>query len=446
MTNLWPWVHVIKHLFNDESVSILEAAPQILVGYSGGLDSTLLLHALASDARFSSKLQALHVHHGLSEHAGYWQQRCEAFCNQHGVPLKVHHAHLQRGPNLEEEARDVRYAAFAAALHAQGCLVLAHHRDDQAETVLLALCRGTGITGLVGMPQVRTFATGKLLRPFLHVERETLNHYAIEHELTWISDESNENTQYSRNYIRHDIMPLLRSRWPAVTRTILSGTKNCEQAQANLNDLAMIDSPDLVLKKDKLALSNLMHLSDSRIVNVLRTWLMNQAVRLPSSKKMEALVHTVIRAKADAAPSIQINNHIIRRYQSTLYCSEMIPTPVIFEDVIWSSFPESMLSGNGFLMANPVDEGICVPAGALVEIRYRKGGERIRLHGQTKSLKKMCQALGIPPWLRDKIPLIYIDGALALVLDYCVADGYVQKSGIQAYQICYRSEQHEKSI
>lgn len=437
---------MIKHLLNDESVRALEAAPHILVGYSGGLDSTLLLHALASDPRFSSKLQAIHVHHGLSEHAGYWQHRCESFCNALGVPLTVHHAHLERGPNLEEAARNSRYAAFASTLHDKGCLVLAHHRDDQAETVLLALCRGTGITGLVGMPQIRPFAAGHLLRPFLHVERETLNQYAIHHELTWVSDESNENTQYSRNYIRHEIMPLLRARWPAATRTILSVTKHCEQAQSNLNDLAMIDAPDLALSKKTLSLHELMHLSDTRLINVLRVWLMNQLVRLPSAKKMDALIKQVIRSKPDATPSIQIDDYMIRRYQSTLYCCEPMSEDVLFEDLIWSSFPEPTSCGSGFLVANPAAEGVCIPPGALVEIRHRQGGEYLRLNGQTKALKKIYQALSVPPWLRDKIPLIYVDGALMLVLDYCVADEAIEKSGIPAYQICYRSEPRDKAI
>ena len=441
MKNLWLWVRVTKHLLDESVRRMLVAAPQILVGYSGGLDSTLLLHVLASDPQLIDKLEVLHVHHGLSEHAGYWQQRCESFCKRYGLSLMTHHANLKLGPNLEEEARHVRYAAFAAALRPQGCLVLAHHRDDQAETLLLALCRGTGLTGLVGMPLVRAFAEGQLLRPFLHLERKTLNQYAKAHELTWISDESNENTQYSRNFLRHEIMPLLRTRWPAVTEVMLTATQHCEQAQTNLRDLAYIDCPELSLKRSTLALSTLEKLSDARLVNVLREWLAQQSVRALSTKNIHTLLNQVIRAKVDAVPFLVVGGVAFRRYRTTLYCDVLgneLSTPDA--SIHWPSFPESLPWGNGLLMVNPAEQGLSIPFDARVEVRSRKGGEVIRWKGQMKSLKKLYQTLGIPPWLRDKIPLIYIDDVLASVVDFIIADDYTEASGNPVYQVHYEEK------
>ncbi|MFZ4077189.1 MAG: tRNA lysidine(34) synthetase TilS [Legionellaceae bacterium] len=434
MKNLWPWVPVI----NEGMRRVLIDAPHIIVGYSGGLDSTVLLHVLASDPLLSSKIEAVHVHHGLSVHASDWQKHCESWCHQHQVSLRVYHADLNPGPHLEERARQARYTFFESLLCDQGCLVLAHHEDDQAETLLFSLCRGTGLTGLVAMPRVRPFAQGLLLRPLLDQTKETLTQYARSHGLSWISDESNDDVSFSRNYLRHEVMPLLKRRWPSVTSAMRTASYHCEQAQSNLNDLAHLDCPDLMMGSMTLSYDLLMTLSEARLVNVLRVWLAQQGCSMPSSKVLDTMIHEVIRAKTDAHPSLIMGQHIIRRYQSTLYCYPLDAEPLPMKPLVWSSFPAPLVCDKGQWIATAAVDGIKIPLGATVEMRPRKGGERLRYQGQTKVLKKLYQARGIPPWLRDTMPLIYVDGRLAAVLDFVVSDDYTAGLGEPVYQIEYR--------
>lgn len=434
MKNLWPWVPVI----NEAMRQVLIEAPHILIGYSGGLDSTVLLHALASDPLLSSKIEAVHVHHGLSVHATDWQKHCESWCHHHQVPLRVYHADLNSGPNLEERARQARYTIFETLLCEQVCLVLAHHQDDQAETLLLALCRGTGLTGLVGMPRVRSFGQGLLLRPLLEQTKESLTHYAVSHGLCWISDESNDDVSFSRNYLRHEVMPLLRRRWPAVAAAMRTASYHCEQAQSNLNDLAHLDCPDLMMGSTTLSYDVLMTLSEARLTNVLRVWLAGQGCSMPSSKVLDKLMHEVMRAKTDAHPSLIMGQYVIRRYQSTLYCCPLDAEPLPIKPCVWSVFPAPLVCDKGQWIATAAMDGIKIPLGALVEVRSRMGGERLRYQGQTKVLKKLYQERGVPPWLRDAMPLIYVNGRLAAVLDFVVSDDYTAGFGEPVYQIEYR--------
>ena len=418
-------------LLDEAWIKRLMGFDQLIVGFSGGLDSTVLVHALASYPALLDTLHAVHVHHGLSIHATSWQRQCESFCAKHRIVLTTHYVVLASRANLEEEARNARLRVFESLLREKSCLLLAHHRDDQAETLMLQLCRGAGVDGLAGIPPHRRFATGELARPLLQASRDDLRVYAKSHALTWVDDESNEDPSFSRNYVRHHIMPLLRDRWPAVARAMSRCAMHCQQAKSNLDDLAQIDCPELAQSCDRLSLDPLSQLTKARLGNVLRVWLTNQGVRAASAKRIDRLVHDVIFAGQDRTPSVQWGAFQVRRYRQTLYFLRAEQHPSLCK-IDWPLFPEPLL---GYLNASPVSAGLHVPAGHVVDVRFRTGGETLVWKGKTRVLKTLFQAWGVPPWLRERVPLIYVDGKLAAVLDFCVSDPYYGAHGDRLYRI-----------
>ena len=208
--NLWQWVHVTDSLLTADWQQKFTHYQKLVVGFSGGLDSTVLLHHLASQPELIGKLQAVHVHHGLSEHASDWQTHCQRFCDTVNVPLIVRQVTIARRGNIEEGARIARYQVFSSLLNEHELLLLAHHCDDQAETLLLQLLRGAGVDGLAAMASIKHFAKAAIARPFLQHSRKIIEAYAKEHRLTWVDDESNQDSAFSRNYLRHHIIPLLQ--------------------------------------------------------------------------------------------------------------------------------------------------------------------------------------------------------------------------------------------
>lgn len=386
---------------------LLARYSRLVIGLSGGLDSIVLLHALLQEPELAPKLHAVHVHHGLSTSADAWQAHCEQVCAAYAVPLTVKHIHIKNKSNLEEAARDARFKIFEACLEPNDCLVLAHHQNDQAETLLLRLLRGAGVDGLAAMQSKRTFGCGYITRPLLNYNKQALEQYAKTHDLVWVDDESNQDLKFSRNYIRHEIMPRVQKIWPRVVEAISACAEHCQEAQANLDDLAHIDCPDLALKQDKLLLTGLTALPLRRLKQVLRIWFKNQGVKALSSVKLEILIQEVIFSQPDAMPLMHIGKLTVRRYRDSLYLVREIKKP----DIATLTLPS-----------------LRIPTGAVLDIRFRAGGESLVLHGQTKSLKSLFQAWGVPPWERDSIPLIFINNKLAAVLDFAVGDDYHESS------------------
>jgi tRNA(Ile)-lysidine synthase len=405
----------------------LEQYERLFVGFGGGLDPTVLLHNLAVQPELLSKLVAIHINHGLSKHALNWQEQCLEFSNALGIPIIIKEVAFEREANVEERARKARYTVFSNLVGEKDCLILAHHLDDQAETLLLQLFRGAGIDGLAAMSAETDFKKSKLLRPLLSCSRQSIKAYAKAHTLKWVDDESNLDLAFSRNYLRHAILPLVQARWPAVVNNLARTAAHCQQAQQNLDALAKIDSSDL--KSVSLPLSSLDNLDPARLTNLLRCWLRSNKVILPDTSTFNRLIREVIQAKDDAKPEVRWKGFVIKRYQQTLYLlkveSEPNPKPKI-----WSNFPEPLgVEGLGTLVAKQVDQGFVLPEEGLIELRFRQGGELFHWHGQRKQLKKLMQEWQIPPWLRDRIPLLYVDGQLALVVGYAISDLFTSIQG-----------------
>lgn len=390
----------------------LQAYERLFVGFSGGLDSTVLLHILASDDALRNKLQAVHVHHGLSAQADAWQTQCETFCTQLGVNFSAHAITLKTTANLEEAARDARMTLFEDMLEARDAVLLAHHADDQAETLLLNLLRGAGLDGLAAMPEQKTLGAGDVLRPFLKQPRAALLAYAKAHQLTWVEDESNQETHFSRNFLRHEILPKLKTRWPQAVNALNRCSAHASVAKQTLDALAFQDCPALKLPAPKLALSTLYALPSARLQHVLRIWLRQQHVKAPSQSVLSHLIDDVIHAKPDAMPELNFGSVSIRRYKAHLY-------------LLHNKAPRGL--STEAIIQKLISLGFCMPDNAALTVRYRTGGETIRWRGHTRTLKKLFQVLGVPPWLRDTIPLVFIDNTLVAVLDFAIADDYVKE-------------------
>ncbi len=408
----------------------------LYVGFSGGLDSTVLLYNLAKQVALFSKIIAVHVNHGLSPNAIVWQNHCEEFCRQLKLPFLIKQVIVNKKLGLEQAARVARYEAFSSLLKQQDGLILGHHLDDQAETVFLQLFRGAGVEGLAAMKTKVQFARGQLIRPLLTCTRQKLHSYAKLHQLKWIEDESNEDTAFSRNYLRHEIIPQLKKQWPSVSHNLARAARHCRQAQANLEALAKIDCPALSNNPENLDLSYITKLEVSRLSNCLRVWLRLGEVRLPSAATFERILNELVYARKDAEAEVCWDDVSLRRYQGSLYLIRGLVKNCPL-NLDWNNFPESISlgEGRGHLTATPVKQGLMIPANSKIAVKYRRGGELIYWHGQTKKLKKLFQEWRIPPWLRDTIPLLYINNQLVAIVGYAINDRFYESNVQNVYEI-----------
>lgn len=386
---------------------------RLLIAFSGGLDSRVLLHRLASDAGLRGRyaLQAVHVDHQLQAASGAWAGQCAAVCQALAVPLQTLRITVRPAPgiSLEAAARQARYGVLAALMDARTALVTAHHQGDQAETVLLALLRGAGPRGLAAMPWLARFATGWLWRPLLDYSRSALLAYARRHDLRWLDDPSNADTRFARNYLRHRVLPELHRRWPAAERVLARAAGQCAEASALLDELATLDY-QRVAAAAELSVSRLRELGPARQRNLLRRWLRGRGLPVPGSAVLERIITDGVAVSRDRRPLIHWPGGEVRRYRDRLYAlAPLAPVPERSLCLPWSGQQPLDLPDGGRLhrvaAAGPglpaALDGLCV--------RFRQGGERFRPagRGHSQQLKKLLQEAGLPPWERDRLPLIY---------------------------------------
>lgn len=419
-------------LFQTEPLKDYEV---LIVGFSGGLDSTVLLHFLSSQPLLRTKIRAIHINHGLSRHADSWQKHCESLCDVWGIPLSVYSVKVEP-KNVEEEARLRRYAIFSSHLPEKGCLLLGHHQDDVAETLLLHLMRGSGLKGLCSIPKKRPFSRGVLFRPLFDQSRAAIEAYAKQHALQWVEDESNQNRDFSRNYLRHEVLPLLEQRWPKAKQKMVQSTYYLQEAQSNLEALAEIDCPALREPSTILSYEHLMHLDASRLINIIRTWLHRLSASMPSAQICRRILTEVMGAPPEKAPLVVFGKYQIRRYNSCLYLVSSLRPRASSIALSWSHFPEPLrLSSQEILIASPASTGIYVPPGSTVEVRYRCGGETLRIKQHTHLLKKLFQEHRVAPWLRSEIPLVHVNNELVCAVDFLTRDPYDNASPPYIYHV-----------
>jgi len=402
------------------------SAPRCWVAFSGGLDSTLLLSLLAQHPQRDRlpPLHAIHVHHGLQAEADAWAIHCQRLCASLNVPLSVLRVRVAAGASLEQEARRARYAAFESALGEGELLLLGQHRDDQAETLLLRLLRGAGVRGLAGMPVSRALGRGQLLRPLLDVPREQLREEAERRRLDWLEDPSNADLALDRNRLRHQVLPLLRERWPQADARLAAAAAQCAEDAGLLAELAEQDlepaltpSPFAWLLIDSLELAPLLNLSAARQRNALRHWLAPRTA-LPDRRHWAGW-EALRDAAGDATPRWRLAAGELRRAEGRLWWlpkgwDAAPPATVVWDD------PRQTLSlpGNGEL--SWLGEA---PPGPL-RVGYRRGGESLQLPGRgRRDLKRLLNEAGIPLFLRDRLPLLYAGERLVAVANLAADTG-----------------------
>lgn len=391
---------------------------------SGGVDSVALLDILAQlRASLYFSLSAVHVNHQISPNAADWAAFCARLCAADDIPLQVVEVDLQRqsGDSLEALARDARYRVFAE--HQADFIVLAQHLDDQAETLLLQLLRGAGAKGLSAMAELGTqnsrLRTG-FLRPLLDVPRRLILDYAALRGLHWIEDESNADIAYDRNYLRHRVLPELERRFPGYRATFARASRNLAESTQLMDDLARMDSV-IAVANGNLRVDVLRSLSGPRARNLLRYWLAGFGVPMPSAGRLENLLQQLCSARDDAQIRLSLGEAVIRRYRGEAHIEKTSLAPLPEPALIWALQDVLDLPGQGgrLVFERTTGRGLSLAklAAAPVTVRLRQGGERLRPDclRPTRSLKNLLQEAGIPPWQRQRLPLLFSEEKLVFV-------------------------------
>lgn len=398
-------------------VQRLSSHRQFLVAFSGGLDSTVLLHQLVCwrQQEPGVSLRAIHIHHGISQNADGWVAHCQAQCAEWQVPLVIERVTLaQSGAGLEAEARAARYQAFREALLPGEVLLTAQHLDDQSETLLLALKRGSGPAGLSAMPVSAAFADTQLIRPLLYETRATLLLWAQRHGLRWIEDESNQDDAYDRNFLRLRVLPLLNARWPHFAEAAARSAALCGEQEMLLDELLADELSRLLGDEGSLAIEPMLSMSGPKRAALLRRWLSHLGATMPSRETLTRLWQEVALAREDAAPCLRLGEYEIRRFQQRLWWLKTRPGQTD-SAIEWQNphAPLTLPAGLEQVYLSPGGDIRPPRAEETVSIRFKAPGmlHVVGRHGGRK-LKKIWQELGVPPWLRDTTPLLFYGDAL----------------------------------
>ena len=363
---------------------------KIVVALSGGIDSVVLLHFL--NKHYPGHIRAVYINHNLSKFSQEWSTFCAALCNADKIEYKDININLENSSNIEENARKKRYLSLTSELRVGEILCTAHHQEDQAETFLLQLFRGSGVTGLASMPKIKSIDDSELYRPFLNISKQKIIDYASKNHLKWIEDDSNLDTNFKRNLLRIEFLPKLSSAFNGLIKNISRSASHQAEALRLMQDLAELDIINFeLLINNKIQVSSLIQLPKRRVANVLRYFIASLGFLLPSNKVLNELISS-LSAKTDANIILRWHHYEVRRYNGELYF-----------------FDESFELSN---LPCPYYESLKnIPN---FEIRFRLEGQRIKLKGKnhSQSLKKVLQELNIPPWERDKLRMYYVDGSL----------------------------------
>ncbi|WP_369987781.1 tRNA lysidine(34) synthetase TilS [Pseudomonas xanthosomatis] len=394
------------------------SAPAWHIAFSGGLDSTVLLHLLADYRRTHATppLRAIHVHHGLQAAADTWPEHCRAVCQAFGVELDIVNVKVAPGASLEQAARDARYGAFEKLLVPGEVLFTGQHRDDQAETLLFRLLRGAGLRGLAAMPETRALGQGRLVRPLLRVARRQLQAYAEERGLVWVEDPSNADTGFARNFLRGEVLPLLHARWPQAEGNLARAAQHLGEAQGLLDELAVTDlaaaggaEPWPWLGLASLDIATLATLSPARQRNALQYWL-SARTRLPDSRHWAGW-DDLRDAAADATPVWRLTDgQLLRSHGRIWWLSGAWLQPVTGGQAWPEPGRPLHLPGNGSVRLAGE------PAGQGLRIAYRVGGEVMQVPGRgRRDLKRLLNEAQLPHFVRPRLPLLYCGDQLLAV-------------------------------
>ena len=421
---------------------LLPAHSTILIGLSGGVDSVVLLHLLHRlEQSHSWKLTALHVHHGISPNSDAWAEFCTGLCKNYAIPLHIERVDIAplRGHGIEAAARKLRHAAFSR--QACDCIALAHHSDDQVETLLLQLLRGSGVRGASAMPLfVERGNSPALLRPLLHFSRKEIVGFALDQGLKWIEDESNADDSYPRNFLRHRVLPLLEQKFSAYRDTLFRSTQHFAEADELLDELARQDSAEAV-REEGLEISVLRRLSRTRAKNLLRYHLHTLGAPIPQAAQLEDMLDQLCDSRADASVCVAWSNWEICRYRGRAHVlhalcefDRNLVLPWRGETVLdWPALSAKLY----FSRSRGAGISLEKLQHAPVTIRLRHGGEslRPRTNSPVRTLKNLLQEHQVPPWQRDRLPLFFCGEELVCVPGVAVAAAYQATAGETGIQL-----------
>jgi tRNA(Ile)-lysidine synthase len=425
---------------------------QWLIAYSGGLDSTVLLHlaicALAERSEQAEKkpqIRAIHVDHQLMPEHQQWADHCATECAKYSVPLISEKVAIHNtGQGLEQAARAGRYQVFEQHMTADTVLIMAHHANDQAETVLLRLLRGAGIRGAAAIPKQRALAAGLLCRPLLDLSRRQLHDYAKYHQLAYIDDASNSDTQFDRNYIRHQVIPVLAARWPKASDLLARFAKRSAEAELLLHDLAQIDLRAIKGVDEwgeYLTLRPLNALSAARRANALRHWLGEKNIADISATQLSALTALVDNSRAATHVDFHLpnDNSMVEKFECHIFdarlyfvnrqkacLAESANYACDLSAVGEASSRRLGWAATGFinLQLRTVDSDLILLKPGVYTLAVRRSGLNAQINGHTKSLKKLMQEAGIPPWMRSLYPVVYAGDKVAALGNKRVCDEF----------------------
>jgi len=401
---------------------------RLVVAFSGGCDSMVLLHTLASQYP-ANKLLAVHINHNLQNESQTWEKFCHAACA--GLGIEYRSISLELGTltsNIEEQARIQRYQSLSLLMSKGDALLTAHHQDDQAETFMLQLLRGAGLKGLGAMDQVSSFPPGKLCRPLLNFSRAQIENYARLHQLQWIDDPSNRDGRFDRNFLRHEVIPLLESRWPAARQTIARSAENCREASAMIEEFSSHDLFDSMgAYKHTLSISKLRALPKARQHAVIRAWVEENDFPLPDRSTTQTICSGFIDSRQDAQPLLNWSYVQLYRFDDYLY---------LIGATSFDQIDTLSLSFNS-LRQGKID--LPYPAGSLqvellpgvsdeqlvdAKVSFRQPGQAVSLQNRqgSRKLKKLLQDWHVPPWMRNFVPMLYVNGQCQAIADYALCD------------------------
>ena len=418
-------------------ITCLQALPlrgRLWVALSGGLDSTVLLHALVHNrtALAPITLAAVHVHHGLQTQADQWAEHCADRCAELGVDYRLCpvEARAKPGESPEAAARQARYSALAEVIGPGDVLVTGQHQDDLAETLLLQLLRGSGPAGLAGMAPLAPLGRGWLARPLLGCSRAALAAWAQQQGLTWLDDPSNADRRLDRNFLRHEVLPVLQRRWPSVRTQLARASQHQAEAAGLLRRYGRA-SLDRVAGAvpGTLSMAALQRLSGAQQRNTIRTWLSEKGLALPSAMRLQTVLQEVLGAARDRQPRVTWEGGEIRRFQGDLYAMAPLSAHDPKRRLTWDLRAPLWVEPPGIWLQPAalrahLKQLPARPQPQSVTVGYRQGGERCRPAGQARhrALKALLQEAGIPPWQRDRIPLVFVGARLVWVVGYGFCD------------------------
>jgi tRNA(Ile)-lysidine synthase len=401
------------------------------VAFSGGVDSTVLLQALAAQrTQLPAPLRAVHIDHGLHDDSAQWATHCDAVCRALDIALTVRavEARHERGESPEAAARAARYTAIAAVVPGGGMLLTAHHRDDQAETLLLQLLRGAGVAGLAAMPVVRRFGSGWHGRPLLAVSRAAMHAWAVQQGLRWIDDPSNASVDQDRNFLRHAILPKLHRRWPSAAHSLSRSASHCAGVLEALHEQAADDLQRVRRAARRIDLAALAQLSTFRQRAVLLRWFSAFALPTPGSAELAEVLAQLFAARPDASLCFDLGDHQLRRYAGDAWLIPAVSARPPGATLSWPAGQDVIALAYGTLTRRLGVGGIDPQHWSHGDVRigFRTPGLRCQPIGRVghRGFKALVQEHGIPPWQRPFLPILLIHGQPAAIANCCVCEPF----------------------